>query len=683
MILSKLTMKNFRQFRGTQHIEFAYDLGGNGKNVTVIFGENGRGKTSIFRAIMFCLYAEHRLSQDSRVDEKELYLVNYPEMERAACDNKKPVDCFVELEFSHKGTNYTLRRSILGMLDEGEVIQQPGDVLLVQRTKDGNAITMRNPNEIDKIINDILDRGIREYFLFDGEKIERLTRASSEQRKEISRGLRNLLNIDTLETAIKATGRLKRTLDAELERRSTGEFGRLIKQLRENEDRRTELEEKITRLEKEIDLAEQEKRRVDKELDKIREIRDLLDARDNLEARENDLGNQAKSLLLDMGTRTGKASLLLVKKSINRVFDHVDQRKQNREIPSEIRKDLIERILSEKKCICGREISTESEAFSHIIRWKNRTTDVATEDSMLNLWRCLSNVKSHFGDVVMNIETILQRYALVKNDIETTRKKLKDINNKIASSERADAAKLEKHRQNIESKRIKLETEYSKIKEELAILKEEYTKLSHQREEREREEGIKNELSKRATLALRTYDALESVHNEFTQEIKKVIGESATGLFQELIDKESQKTLSQIVVDDDYSLQILDRGGRPFLANISAGQRQIMSIAFIVALAKAAAKGEMFEMPLFMDTPFGRLSYEHRKNLLQSIPGFASQWILLATDTEFRKQEAELLKQGRQWGKFYLLKGQGAGTTLINELDVANVFTVLREDMEG
>jgi len=107
-----------------------------------------------------------------------------------------------------------------------------------------------------------------------------------------------------------------------------------------------------------------------------------------------------------------------------------------------------------------------------------------------------------------------------------------------------------------------------------------------------------------------------------------------------------------------------------------------MSISFIAALAKAAAKDEILEMPLFMDTPFGRLSYEHRRNLITQIPNFSAQWILLATDTELRKQEANLLKSSRKWGKFYVLESKGAGVTQIEELDVDNAIAILKDSEE-
>jgi len=192
--------------------------------------------------------------------------------------------------------------------------------------------------------------------------------------------------------------------------------------------------------------------------------------------------------------------------------------------------------------------------------------------------------------------------------------------------------------------------------------------------------GRNDELSRRSILARDTQDALNEIYGQFTHEIKNLIGESATLLFRELLDQEGRENLRTIVVNDDYSLQVLDRYKKPFLANISAGQRQIMSISFIAALARTAARGNKIEIPLFMDTPFGRLSYEHRQNLINKVPTFASQWILLATDTEFRRQEAQLLKNSGKWGKFFMLRSTKDGNTEIVEQDIGSALAILRDE---
>ncbi len=99
MILNKMIVENFRQFRGKQEIEFASPLLTHG-NVTVVFGENGRGKTGLFRAIMFCLFGERLLAQDGDVPREELQLVNLSALE---ANPGQPVKTAVELQFSHQG----------------------------------------------------------------------------------------------------------------------------------------------------------------------------------------------------------------------------------------------------------------------------------------------------------------------------------------------------------------------------------------------------------------------------------------------------------------------------------------------------------------------------------------------------------------------------------------------------
>lgn len=678
MILQKMSLTNFRQFRGSQEIEFA--RGATGK-VTVVFGENGRGKTAIYRALLFCLYGEKRLSQDAQVDDRELYLVNYPEMEARSPD-KKPVEARVCLDFTHAGRTYHIERSILGMLADGEVVQEDNGVRLVTQDEGGNATTTRDSNEIDVVVGHILDRGLREYFLFDGEKIERLTRAGTEQRREISIGVRKLLDIDVLETAMRATSRLRKYLDSEIETRATGELARVIKQIRENDERSAELEARIKTIDDELQHAGQEKKQVDGELDKIREIRDLLTARANLEKKERELEAQVDELLQDMKNRTGKAALLLVRKTADKVFRNIDKRKQKHEIPSEIRRDLIDRLISEGRCICGTTIKAGTEEHRNILLWRNRTTDILTEDSMLNLWRYLGGVRGHYDDIGGAAEAVLQKYAVVKNELQVTRRRIEELKQKIGSSARADASKLEKHRQQIERKIIKLEEEQAQAQEEIAVLREEHERLQQQRKVIEKEQGIRDEMSKRAALAAATSDALKSIHEEFTGETRDLIGASATRYFRELLDDEGKKTLRDVVVDSDYSIQVYDRWQKPFLANISAGQRQIMSIAFIAALAGAAAGTDVLEMPLFMDTPFGRLSHEHRRNLLENVPKWCTQWVILATDTEFGRLEAHILRATKQWTKFYVLKGAGAGSTKIDAMDIKQAAGLLRDEAE-
>ena len=58
MILERLVLENFRQFKGRQEILFS-DL--QEHNVTVVHAENGFGKTTLLKALLWALYGRDGL----------------------------------------------------------------------------------------------------------------------------------------------------------------------------------------------------------------------------------------------------------------------------------------------------------------------------------------------------------------------------------------------------------------------------------------------------------------------------------------------------------------------------------------------------------------------------------------------------------------------------------------------
>ena len=72
----EISLYNFRQFYGKQKIEFAKGT----QNITIIFGENGKGKTGIFRALMFGFYGSTHIQQDNPKDA--IHLVNFIALEK-------------------------------------------------------------------------------------------------------------------------------------------------------------------------------------------------------------------------------------------------------------------------------------------------------------------------------------------------------------------------------------------------------------------------------------------------------------------------------------------------------------------------------------------------------------------------------------------------------------------------
>ena len=100
MLLEKMTLKNFRQFYDTQTIVFSTSPT---RNVTVIHGENGSGKTALLNAFSWCFYEKMDLpNANSIINEQALKEAN-PNDE---------VECFVMIHFMHHEKEYFLKRKV-------------------------------------------------------------------------------------------------------------------------------------------------------------------------------------------------------------------------------------------------------------------------------------------------------------------------------------------------------------------------------------------------------------------------------------------------------------------------------------------------------------------------------------------------------------------------------------------
>jgi DNA repair exonuclease SbcCD ATPase subunit len=111
MKLLSLKLFNFRPFFGEHRLMFAKSQD---RNITVIYGNNGSGKTALLNAFTWTLYEKFTAALSSPE-----YLVN----RRAIAEAKvgESIPCWVEVEFDHDGKQYRLKRSIevlIGSLDE-------------------------------------------------------------------------------------------------------------------------------------------------------------------------------------------------------------------------------------------------------------------------------------------------------------------------------------------------------------------------------------------------------------------------------------------------------------------------------------------------------------------------------------------------------------------------------------
>jgi len=672
MILKKMILDNFRQFQGQQEINFNTST----PSITIIYGTNGRGKTGIFRALIFCLFGEKSLAQDENINIKDINLVNTQALEKS---DGKPVVAMVATTLVHENKTYEIIRKIRGLKEGSEIFEEGFELTLVKTDEQGNtAPPIKDKTTINEIIGNIFDPKIKDYFLFDGEKIERLTRADVQQKKTVAQGIKNLLNINDLENAINGMKSLLNNLNAQLKIHSQGKFAQVLNAIATTNKSMEDNQIKQETVSAQLDAAEKELRKYDGELDKINEIKHVITQRKALLAQEADLiETQSSRIDLLRSKLTGTAASLLMP-IIVKVYSQLDTKKQTGEIPVQSKLDLIDKILKDHRCICGTTVMEGSCEYGLILKWKNRIVDSGLSDNALNLWRDLNAIIKETPGTIDSVHKALIDYDKNQIDVTQIHEQLKKISDQIDDS-------AEEKAKGFNQSRDKVNKDIGSYKNQVRVLEQEYqtleskkVELTRQKEKLQEEEGIKDELHACAALATDTNEALNNIFNSFTEDIKKQLSDLASSAMKRLLDEEGKWSLKRIVVKNDYSLQVHDHRDEPFLANISAGQRQIVSLCFITALAQVATGKDRFEIPLFMDTPFGRLSLEHRENLIGFIPQICQQWIIMVTDTELTEKEWNFFRKVNCNCTFYKLSPLADGTTKVENIPVDEALTSIQ-----
>ena len=652
MKLLEISLTNFRQFYGHQHIEFSHG----DKNITIIFGENGKGKTGIFRALMFGLYGSTHIQQDN--PKEKIHLVNFIALEESL---NLPVEATVKVVFEYYGKKYELQRTVMGLKTGDRIDERIQNVELniVDETGNYSADPITDLDEISKTMNDILDESIKDFFLFDAEKIETLAKSDAKVRDEVKKGIVKLLQIDKLEDAITILKKLqstenRRVIDGsqnlDLNRKQT-EIDKLKTEIENIEERivykegnkvscANEIEEIEEKLSKNEDV-----RRVQEKLKAIQEKKTIQErlAKSKKEAIKGDLVANGYNLVM-------KDNYPSVKSYLDQIL--VDQQDL---IPIEV----IEKSLREGKCACcNNDLHENHDHYLHIEHLKNNFK----RSELTPLISLISSGIHDFSlteeDTMNEMNQKLVEFREIKEGIQSNNKQLEQYQAEIAqrAQEQENLKQLE-----------------SSLKEKRTILHDLGVEIeSHKNELGQKEKELvskekefnrvlrENESLRIDSKVLQYIDDLKGqfakVFDEYSDEMRDKLTTETTAIFKTLIDQKDKELIKKIDINDKYQIKVISWEGVDITQDISQGQRQVVALSFITSLAKVAAGGSSdINFPLFMDTPFGRISGTNRDHLIDNIPSLTSQWILLLTDTELSRTEEMKFKSTNKLGKWYKL----------------------------
>lgn len=663
MKLLKIEMENFRQFLGKHTIEFS-----TGKNnITIIQGQNGMGKTGIFRALMFGLYGEKYLPQDNQKDK--IHLVNLNTLEQG-----EPVTSRVKVYIENNQETLIFVRSIQAIKYNNEITERMGEVYLDYISDSGDYHDRYETDEIkiEEIANRILDKKIKDFFFFDGEKIETLAKTDRKVKEEVKSGIIQLMQIDKLEKAINITSSLLRKESDKIRQASANiDLDNCNKEIVNIENKIKDKEEILELKEENLSAVINEIKEIKERLEQNKTIREISEKADSIsreiENRSNTLN--AYKIMLNKGSFPNGHKLIMkdfYRITKNKLKDKLIE--QDELVPIEV----LDTSLDTGFCVCcNTNLKNDINAREFIENAKSNHRRSELSHLMSNMISRMEDFEDKKEKIGEDLLETLKKINKEKKNIEKLNVDLDLLKDQIREHGRE-----QDNLRYLESTLSEKESLQRNLNIEIGIYTQEIKNLEKKLDDLERKynkllkANSKNEYeAKRLEIIQNLNSGLKKIFEDYSLETREVLSKETSDIFKQLIDEKDLNLINQIKINEKYEIEVYEKNNIRITQDISQGQRQIVALSFVTSLAKTANKGtEEIEFPLFMDTPFGRISRQNRENLIKNIPDLTKQWILLLTDTELTDFERSIFESEGKVGKMYKIKQIKPGHSIIEEV---------------
>jgi len=430
MKLERIIIENFRQYFGRQKLTFPKD---SQRNVTVIHGVNGAGKTSLFLAINWCLYGEG-VSNVGELISKE------------AISRAKPgeiVHSSVELSFTHNGERYLVSRRLRGAKrPDGSISLQIGDDFTLMKTRlNGETEKVNNPVGT---INAILPSNVRTYFLFDGEKIDNF--AKPESSDEVKYAIYNVLKLEVLTRARRHLEEVADEYRRELKRISSGELRELVEQLEQLRNKKEKDLKKLDEVVREIESARNKIKDIDQRLLELQNARAHQQQRERLERDIQQIRTELNELIEEIRSIVTCGYMIKAKPALITALSILDEKRERGEIPSNIRQQFIQDLIDRKVCICGRPFEIGSNEHKHLIALMNRSFPGSLEDDVLNTSANLKALSEQSETHRNQLNKFMQKRVALLDRLKALEEELDDVSRQLKGSPQEEISSLENKR---------------------------------------------------------------------------------------------------------------------------------------------------------------------------------------------------------------------------------------------
>ncbi|WP_214782421.1 AAA family ATPase [Exiguobacterium sp. S3] len=654
MILKQVIIENFRQYYGQNTIEFAH---GSSKNVTVIHGENGSGKTALLTALIWGFYG-----RELKLPNPESIFNNKAVQENT--NNKNDLITAVQIKFEHNDYEYELRRMLYAKFDsEHNILNLPKNKTINQKVE----LTKRNvaTNQSTKIrdisyeINRILPYKLHTFFFFDGERMDHL--GKKEAYSEIRDSIKRMMGLELFDNSIEHLSKTIIKLRDEVSKNVKSELSDKYLRINQLEDEKIKKKQQLTETRQELSAAQSELKSIENALRNGEETRTFQVTRDHLVESIKETKNAFDEKLNELRILLSRSSHLAFSTLPMKRFQRIASTNDQDSIEKLIHPDLIPSLMSKGKCLCGQELETTSIASLEKVQQEVLNLS-SSKNEMDQLYFRLSGwevARSHF---YTEIRRLVSEREELRENLRGLEDELREIEERMKASSRniENSSNLIERESSIRTAIVKAEAaiesllrSIEEISKEEELLNKEVSKLT-KAEERQ----LKLQLALGS--ATKVKNTLIGLLKLRESQVKTELEEKIKLTYSQLLRKDYPISLT-----DNYELLVSDVNGGSI--GLSQGESQITSLAFIGAIVdltreyKDKEKGHALDedlklgniFPLVMDSPFGALDADHRSRVATNLPKLSDQIVVIVSTSQWRGEVDEAINH--RIGKSYKL----------------------------
>lgn len=691
MKINKLRLQNFRSYE--EEVEFNFSTSDD-KNIVLIGGKNGAGKSTIFESIKLCIYgplAYRYQGFNSSYINKIKSNINNNAFKNDIVDSYVSID--IELNESTEKNIYTLTRK--WTFYDTKLNEQ----FFVYKNFSPIPLNEENVVYFENYLKSIISPKIFEFFFFDGENLSEffIGKNSNIHLKQSLLSLCNYDTLDILKSTMISNNRNSKN-DKDIIHKSKYQYLLLESKYVETANKINEIIDKIEMLDKEIDVLLMNKENLEKsfrekggllveERDLLnKEYGDLENTRSNINQKIKDFCNEILPFLIV------KNKLLKLKNQIEQenklmVYSKIKD-KLNPSFISDILKDKLENsYLDEVSLIVSNALiedikpDIKDSSFKNILLLSNDESSLVLSNinNVLNFDNAeIHLLYSKLRSTTNKIDEIRKQLnsSLEDSSIDLFIKEISSITNNISDNINQKLI-LENTLEELQLSLTKLEVEKEKIKKKyiellqnnnivdmsvelLDLLDEIINSLTETKlKEVERNfmyifkrlirkdkfiDNIHIDTNFNVTLYInKTYNSIDienMLDNIGYDEMTKKLGDLFFKDLNKLYKTNNKSDLINTIKNNPQS-GLLTLRTKLDINNFSNGEKQIYILCIYWSLIKSSG----INIPFIIDTPYARIDETHRNNITSDyFSSISDQVIILSTNTEINFNSYKKIK---------------------------------------